>query len=201
MSRGNPRGTPTPPPSSGRCRRGRTGRELPSPSLAASGPFFSLNNTDFVVTVAFVLFVAVLLYLKVPSIVTKMLDDRSKGIQSELDEARSLREEAQSLLASYERKQQEISEQSERIISNAKDEAAAAAEQAKKDLSVSIERRIAASNDQISSAQSAAIREIRNKAITIAISALEEVISSNLDSKQRSELIDSAVKEVEEKLH
>ena len=70
---------------------------IPSPSFAASGPFFSLNNTDFVVTVAFVLFVAVLLYLKVPSIVTKMLDDRSKGIQSELDEARSLREEAQSL--------------------------------------------------------------------------------------------------------
>ena len=174
---------------------------IPSPSFAASGPFFSLNNTDFVVTVAFVLFVAVLLYLKVPSIVTKMLDDRSKGIQSELDEARSLREEAQSLLASYERKQQEISKQSERIISNAKDEAAAAAEQAKKDLSVSIERRIAAANDQISSAQAAAIREVRNKAITIAISAVEEVISSNIDSKQRSELIDSAVKEVEEKLH
>ena len=174
---------------------------IPSPSFAASGPFFSLNNTDFVVTVAFVLFVAVLLYLKVPSIVTKMLDDRSKGIQSELDEARSLREEAQSLLASYERKQQEISEQSERIISNAKDEAAAAAEQAKKELSVSIERRIAAANDQISSAQAAAIREVRNKAITIAISAVEEVISSNIDSKQRSELIDSAVKEVEEKLH
>ena len=174
---------------------------IPSPSFAASGPFFSLNNTDFVVTVAFVLFVAVLLYLKVPSIVTKMLDDRSKGIQSELDEARSLREEAQSLLASYERKQQEISEQSERIISNEKDEATAAAAQAKKDLSVSIERRIAAANDQISSAQAAAIREVRNKAITIAISAVEEVISSNIDSKQSSELIDSAVKEVEEKLH
>ena len=72
---------------------------------------------------------------------------------------------------------------------------------AKKDLSVSIERRIAAANDQISSAQAAAIREVRNKAITIAISAVEEVISSNIDSKQRSELIDSAVKEVEEKLH
>ena len=70
-----------------------------------------------------------------------------------------------------------------------------------KDLSVSIERRIAAANDQISSAQAAAIREVRNKAITIAISAVEEVISSNIDSKKRSELIDSAVKEVEEKLH
>ena len=70
---------------------------VPTPLLAASGPFFSLNNTDFVVTVAFVLFVAVLLYLRVPAMVTKMLDERSKGIQLELDEARSLMEEAQSL--------------------------------------------------------------------------------------------------------
>ena len=78
---------------------------LAAPAYAASGPFFSLNNTDFVVTIAFVLFVALLIYLKVPGMVTKMLDQRADGIQSELDEARALREEAQSILASYERKQ------------------------------------------------------------------------------------------------
>lgn len=103
---------------------------IPAPLFAASGPFFSLNNTDFVVTISFILFVAVLLYLRVPAMVTKMLDERSQGIQSELDEARSLMEEAQSLLASYERKQKEIAEQSERIIKNAKEEAANAAVQA-----------------------------------------------------------------------
>ena len=174
---------------------------VPTPLLAASGPFFSLNNTDFVVTVAFVLFVAVLLYLKVPAIVTKMLDERSKGIQLELDEARSLMEEAQSLLASYERKQKEIAEQSERIIRNAKEEAALAAEQAKKDLGVSIERRIAAANDQISSAQSAAIREVRNNAISVAISVVEKVIASNIKLDESNALIDVAISDVASKLH
>ena len=38
-----------------------------SPVLAASGPFFSLRNTDFVVSISFILFALVLVYLKVPS--------------------------------------------------------------------------------------------------------------------------------------
>jgi F-type H+-transporting ATPase subunit b len=48
--------------------------------------------------------------------------------------ARALREEAKSVLASYERKQKEVAEQTERIISTAKEEAMAAAKQAKADL-------------------------------------------------------------------
>ena len=70
-----------------------------SPALAASGPFFSLHNTDFVVTLGFLLFIAVLFYFKVPSILGGMLDKRADGIKAELEEARALREEAQSLSA------------------------------------------------------------------------------------------------------
>ena len=78
---------------------------LANPVLAASGPFISLSNTNFVVLLAFLLFVGLLIYLKVPGKLNGMLDERAKGIQSELDEARSLREEAQSILAEYERMQ------------------------------------------------------------------------------------------------
>ena len=87
-----------------------------SPVLAASGPFFSLRNTDFVVLISFILFALVLVYLKVPSMLGKMLDQRAASIKTELDQARALREEAQTILASYERKQKEVSEQAARII-------------------------------------------------------------------------------------
>ena len=87
-----------------------------TPALAAKGPFFSLANTDFIVLIAFILFIAVLFYFKVPGMLSKMLDDRSNGIQSELDEARSLRDEAQALLASYERKHCEVQEQADKIV-------------------------------------------------------------------------------------
>ena len=82
-----------------------------TPAFAASGPFFSLGNTDFVVLLAFLLFIGVLVYFKVPGLLAGMLDKRAEGIQSELDEARALREEAQTILASYERKQKDVQEQ------------------------------------------------------------------------------------------
>ena len=65
---------------------------LASPAFAASGPFFSLKNTDFVVTIGFIVFIGVLLYFKVPTLLMGMLDKRAEGIKSELDEAKALRE-------------------------------------------------------------------------------------------------------------
>ena len=100
---------------------------LANPVFAASGPFISLSNTNFVVLLAFLLFVGLLIYLKVPGKLNGMLDERAKGIQSELDEARSLREEAQSILAEYERKQKEVQNQADQIVANAKEEAKIAA--------------------------------------------------------------------------
>ena len=58
-----------------------------------------------------------------------------------IDEAKALREEAQTLLASYERKQKEVQEQADRIVSHARTEAQEAADQAKIDIKDSIARR------------------------------------------------------------
>ncbi len=115
-----------------------------TPALAAKGPFFSLGNTDFVVLLGLLVFLGVLVYFKVPGLLGGMLDKRAEGIQADLDEARQLREEAQTLLASYERKQKEVKDQAERIVATAKEEAAAAGIQAKLDLERSVARRLAA---------------------------------------------------------
>lgn len=172
-----------------------------SPALAASGPFFSLHNTNFVVLIAFLVFVAILFYFKVPGMIGGALDNRASGIQSELDEARALREEAQTLLASYERKQKEVQEQAERIVAHAKSDAAAAAEQAKADLEHSIARRLAAAQDQIASAEAAAVKEVRDQAVIIAVAAANEVIAKQMTAAEGNKLIDAAIAEVDAKLH
>ena len=172
-----------------------------SPVWAASGPFFSLANTDFVVLLAFLLFIAVLVYFKVPTLLFGMLDKRAEGIQSELDEARSLREEAQSLLASYERKQREVQDQADRIVAAAKEEATIAAEQARADLKLSLERRMAAAEEQIDNARSAAIRDVRDQSVTIAIATARSVIADQMTASEGNQLIESAISEVEAKLH
>jgi F-type H+-transporting ATPase subunit b len=172
-----------------------------SPAFAASGPFFSLNNTNFVVLIAFLLFIGVIMYLRVPGLLGGQLDKRADGIRGELDQARSLREEAQTLLASYERKHKEVQEQSERIIVHAKEEAALAAEAAKAELKKSIARRLAAAEDQIASAQAAAVKEVRDTAVSVAIAAASDVIAKQMTAAGGNKLIEDAIKEVEAKLH
>lgn len=174
---------------------------VPAPALAAKGPFFSLFNTDFVVLISFLLFVGVLVYLKVPGLLMGLLDKRADTIKSELDEARALREEAQTILAGYERKQKEVAEQAERIVATAKSEAEAAAEQAKEDLKTSIARRLQGAEDQIASAEAAAVREVRDRAVTVAIAAAADVIAAKTAAADQNKLIDDAIEMVSTKLH
>lgn len=174
---------------------------LASPALAASGPFFSLANTDFIVLIAFILFIAVLFYFKVPGMISKMLDERATGIQSELSEARALRDEAQALLASYERKQREVQDQADRIVAQAKVDAEAAAEVARADLARSIERRIASAEDQIASAQAGAVKEVRDSAVSVAVAAARDVIAKQMTAADGNKLIDDAISQVDVKLH
>ena len=172
-----------------------------TPAFAASGPFFSLFNTNFVVWLAFIAFIAVLVYLKVPGKLGGALDARANDIRSELDEAKALREEAQTLLASYERKQREVAEQSERIIVTAKEEAAVAAAKAKDELKTSIERRLAAAEDQITSAEAKAIQQVRDSAVSVAIGAAGDAIAAKMTAADSNALIDEAIADAGSKLH
>jgi F-type H+-transporting ATPase subunit b len=172
-----------------------------SPALAATGPFFSLHNTNFVVMIAFLLFVAVLVWQKVPRLVGRLLDDRSNMIRNELDEARLLREEAKALLASYEAKQKEVQAQSLRIVATAKEEAQAAAARAKVDLQASIARRMAAAVDQIDAAVKSAELAIRNQAILVSTAVAGEVLAKQMTPDTAASSIDAAIAEVAAKLH
>lgn len=160
-----------------------------------------LSDSNVVVLIGFLLFVGLLIYLKVPGMITKMLDERADKIRADIDEARALREEAQTLLASYERKQAEVQAQADAIVAKARQEAKAEAARAQEDLKTSVERRLAAANAQIASAEEAAVKEVKNKAVSVAITAAQTVIGKNMTAKDGGSLIDSAIKEVGEKLH
>lgn len=172
-----------------------------TPALAADGPLFSLANTDFIVLLAFIAFIALIIYFKVPGRVMGLLDSRAEGIRSDLDEARALRDEAEQILASYERKRAEVAEQADRIVAQAREDARLAAEQAKVDLQASIARRLAAAEEQIASAQAGAVREVRDAAITVAIDAARDVIARQMSTAEANRLIDESIATVGDKLH
>ncbi len=174
---------------------------LASPALAAKGPFVSLGNTDFVVLLSFILFIGVLFYFKVPALLGGMLDKRADGISQEIEEAKKLQEDAKSLLADFERKHKDVQAQADRIVAQAKEEAQRAAEQAKEDLKVSIARRMTAAVEQIASAETSAVKEVRDQAITVAIAAARDVMAKQMTASDGNQLIDDGIALVDAKLH
>lgn len=173
------------------------------PALAAPAgtPFFSLYNTDIVVAIGFALFIGILVYFRVPQLITGLLDKRADTIRSELEEARQLREEAQELRASFERKKVEVAEQAERIVAKARADAETAAKQARVDLEASIARRLQGAEDQIASAEAGALREVRNKAVAVSVMAAADLIARNLGADAAEKLMEDSIKTVETQLH
>jgi len=168
---------------------------------AAAGFSISLRNTDFVVLLAFLLFLGVLVYFKVPGLLAGLLDKRADTIRAELEEARKLREEAQELRASFERKKADVKEQAQRIVAKAKADAEVAAQQARVDLEASIARRLRGAEDQIASAEAAAVREVRDSAINVAIGVAGGLIAKNLSAADAGKLIEDSIATVETRLH
>ena len=176
---------------------------IAAPAFAAGGDygFASFFNTNYVVLIGFILFLALLFYFNVPAMILKMLDDRAETIRSELDEARNLRDEAQAVLAAYERKSHEVAEQSQRIIDHAREEARLAADAAKEDLKQSIARRLKAAEEQITSAEEKATHELRNRAVDVAIAAAAKILADSTTTTEANKRIDAAIAEVESRLH
>ena len=160
-----------------------------------------LNNTEIVVGIGFAIFVAILLYYKVPALIARKLDERAVRIRAELDEARALRDEAQALLASYERRQREVKVQAEDIVTAAKAEAEKAAVAAKEEIRRSVARRMQTATEQIAAAEQAAVRQIKDRAVAVAVAAAADVLRGGMKAEDAGRLIDAAIDEVGAKLH
>jgi len=155
-----------------------------------------LYDTYFVVALSFALFLAVLWRYDVHGMALRALDARADRIRSELDDAKRLREEAQALLAGYERRQKEVEATASEIIARAREEAKCAAEQAKVDLQAAVDRRLRGATDQIAAAEAAAMREVKNKAVAIAVAAAEDVIRARMTPEAASARLDASIADV-----
>ena len=158
-------------------------------------------DATFWVGAAFVLFVGILVYFKVPGMLTGALDERAKKISDDLDQARELREEAQVLLATYQRKQRDALKEAEEIIIHAKEEAMREAEQAEKKLEEAVARRQQAALNKIALAEAQAEKEVRDTAIEIAIAAATAVVAQQVRGDRADALVDTAIQDLRRHLN
>lgn len=153
------------------------------------------------VLVSFVLFVALLVYYKIPNKTAKALDDRAAKIHAELEEARRLREEAQTILADYQRKQRDAEKEAEDIIAMARREARFYAEESHKVLDEFLQRRVKLAEEKIARAEEQAVQDIRSKSVDVAIAATEVLITRELKGKSAEDLVDKSIRDVSAKLN
>jgi F-type H+-transporting ATPase subunit b len=159
------------------------------------------NEPLFWVLVAFLAFVAIVLYYRVPAAIAKMLDDRADGIRKELDEARKLREDAQALLADYQRKAREAETEAQTIIDQAKREAEALAADSRKALVESLERRSKIAEEKIARAETQALSEVRATAVETAVTAAQELLKTRAGGAVGEALISQSISDLRGKLN
>jgi F-type H+-transporting ATPase subunit b len=156
---------------------------------------------EFWVLVSFVLFIGLLVYYKIPNTLAKALDGRADRIRTELDEARRLREEAQQILADYQRKQRDAEKEVEDIIAVARREAEFYAEESRKALNESLQRRLKLAEEKIARAEDQAVKDIRSTAVDAAVAAAELLITRELKGKSAESLVDKSIRDVSTKLN
>ena len=160
----------------------------------------ALQTPEFWVAVGFLVLMA-LIAKPAWKAVSTGLDARAEKIKASLDEAASLREEVQSLLADYQRRQRDATREVDEMLANAKTEAERTAQEAADALVDSLKRREQLALDKIAQAEAEAMLAVRNTAIDVAISATQRILTEQLDDAAAAQLIDSAIAELPVKLH
>lgn len=165
---------------------------------AMAAPWYA--DTSLWVSVAFVTFFVVF-GKKLVGAVGGMLDDRAQKISDDIEEATRLREEAQEMLASFEKKQHEALKEAEAIVSAAKDEAERLAKEAAEQLEHNLKRSEQLATDRIAQAEAQAIAEVKGQAVDLAMDAAKSILESGTTDAKANALIDSSIKSLDGKLH
>lgn len=167
--------------------------------MAADGSIFT--DTSFWVAASTVVFVGGVLYSKAHKKVGEMLDARSDEIRKQIEEAKSLRDEAEQMLLDYQRKQRDAEKEAADMVAQAEEDSKLMLDAAKGDLAEMAERRTRAAEEKIAQAEAAAVKEVQAVAVNVAVEAATAVLADSLKGKAGKELADAAIAEVEGKLH
>ncbi|MEE2968798.1 MAG: F0F1 ATP synthase subunit B [Pseudomonadota bacterium] len=160
-----------------------------------------IHSPEFWVAIGFVILIGVMAWLKVGKMIGSALDARADKIKASLDEAAELREEAQHVLAEYQRKQRDAIKEMEEMLVRARDESKHLAEEAAQNLGRAMERREEMARDKIAQAEAEALQEVREIAVDVALAAARKLITDGLDEARAGQLLDAAIAELPDKVH
>ena len=152
-------------------------------------------DATFWVAVSFVIFFVGLIYLKVPQNVNGLLTKMIVEIKNEIDESEKLRSESKKLLDDAQSKLNSAEQEKKKIIDQANIEAEKLTKDMSEKFSKSAEIKKNLANIKISQMKDAAIKDIKDTSINIAIEAVKKTISTSVDKSKLDILFEKNLEE------
>ena len=152
-------------------------------------------DATFWVAVSFVIFFVGLIYLKVPQNVNSLLTKMIVDIKNEIDESEKLRSESKKLLDDAQSKLNSAEQEKKKIIDQANIEAERLTKDMSEKFSKSAEIKKNLANIKISQMIDAAIKDIKDTSIKIAIEAVKKTISTSVDKSKLDILFEKNLEE------
>ncbi|HEY7611336.1 MAG TPA: F0F1 ATP synthase subunit B [Alphaproteobacteria bacterium] len=177
------------------------GKEPAAPGTlsAWAKDLFDIHGAEFWVLIAFIVFVGFMVW-KARKALVGGLDARAARIKAEIDEAQRLRDEAQALLAEYQKKQREALGEAQAMVKQAEEEGKRVRAKAETELAAALKRREQQALDRIAQAEAQALSEVRNIAADLAVAATQKILTEKLDPAKAQSLVSDAIAELPRRL-
>ncbi len=163
-------------------------------SLHHNEPFYL--SAEFWVAMSFVLTVAVL-FVPVGKIFVKGMKNRAKAISKRIADAVNLKEDAQKMLADYERKLRGAEKEAKDILQRSEREIEMIKKEALAKLDAELSAKEAEATMRLKTAEENASKEISSKTADVTMAVVKTILKDSLDNEALDQLIDRSIDELE----
>ena len=157
-------------------------------------------DATFWVAISFVLFFALLVYFKIPQKINEILSQLISNIKNEIDESEKLRNEAKTLLDNSQTKLDNSSNETNKIIDQAKRDSERLVIELNEKFHKSAEMKKKLAEAKINQMKEAAIKEIKDTSIKIAVDSVKKIISTSVDKNKLDKIFEKDLEEAKAEL-
>ena len=157
-------------------------------------------DATFWVAISFIIFFGGLIYLKIPQKVNEILNKLISDIKNEIDESEKLRTEAKTLLDNAQNKLNTSQSVSNEILEQAKKDSDKLVIELNDKFHKSSEIKKNLAENKIAQMKEAAIKEIKNTSIKIAVDSVKKIMTTSVDKSKLDALFQKDLDETKEEL-
>ena len=152
-------------------------------------------DATFWVAISFIIFFGGLVYLKIPQKISEVLNKLILDIKNEIKESEKLRSESKILLDNAQNKLDSAQLESKKILEQAKKEADELIIEMNDKFHKSSEIKKNLGESKITQMKEAALKEIKNVSVKIAVDSVKKIITTSIDKSKLDNLFEKNLEE------